>query len=866
MRLYPALLRLYPASFRDEYGDEMGAIFAERRRQARGPLAALRLWLEALGDVAVNALRVHGDLLRQDLAFTARTVGRSPGFAATATAVIALGVGATTAAFSITDHILFRPLPFAEPERLVNLWQDESGRGASRNQLSPAIYRDWKRMSRSFEEVGAFGVAAWNLGGDGEPERLDGAWTSVEVLPLLGVRPLLGRVFGPEDAVPDAPAAVVIGHGLWQARFGGDAGALGRQVLLDGVPHAVVGVMPASFHFPNRDTQLWTSKTFAPRDYEDRTDSYVNALARLKEGVSVDQARADLRLVTTQLAREYPEEGADSHGGAAVMTFRDELPPQARLLPLALLGAAGCVLLIACTNLTSLLLARAMVRRKELAVRTALGAGRQRLVRQLLTESLLLAAAGGALGILLAASAVPVLARLVPHALPIAGTPGMDLRVMVFALVLTAATGIAFGVVPAWRASGESGGSGLQEGPRAGVGGRRERLRSILLVGEVTASVVLLVGCGLLLRALWRVQGVDPGFRAEGVLTLRTALPWPRYAPTAERARFYTSVLSEVRALPGVSSAAYVSFLPMVMRGGIWPVVVPGQVEGPERRPMAALRFATPGFFSTLGIPLRSGRDLADSDTREAPFVAVISESLGKRVWPGLDPIGRTFQFGLADRTVVGVVGDIRVRGLEGQSEPQVYLSSRQVADGSIIGYTPKDLVIRTAGDPYLLLPSVREIVRRADPQQPISDVRLLSEIVLGETAPRRVQVYVLAAFAATALLLAAIGLHGLLSFVVSSRLQEIGVRMALGARSPDILSMVLREALLMAALGLVLGLPLAYAAGRGMEALLAGVRPSDAATFLAAAGLAAVMALLGSLAPALRALRVDPLTAMRVE
>jgi putative ABC transport system permease protein len=325
-------------------------------------------------------------------------------------------------------------------------------------------------------------------------------------------------------------------------------------------------------------------------------------------------------------------------------------------------------------------------------------------------------------------------------------------------------------------------------------------------------------------------------------------------------------VLSDVRALPGVSDAAYVSGLPMVMRGGLWAAVIPGEAPEPGAPPKAALRFATPGFFAALGVPIRSGRDIRDSDTREAPPVAVVSESFAKRHWPGQDPVGRPFQFGLADRTVVGVVGDIRVRGLERASEPQVYLSHQQVADSSIIGYTPKDLAIRASGDPRALLPSVRAIIRRADPQQPISDVRLLSDIVEGETAPRRIQVRVLAAFAAVAFFLAAVGLHGLLSFAVAGRRQEIGVRMALGARSADILSMVLREALQTAAVGLVLGLVLAYAAGRGMEALLAGVRPADAATLLAATGLSALMTLAGSLLPAVRAMHVDPIEVMRSE
>ena len=863
MRLYRALLHLYPASFRAEYGDEMAAIFAERRRDAGGVLSAAVLWLETLADIAANALRAHGDLLRQDLAYAARTMRRAPGFAATAVALGALGIGATTAAFSITDHILFRPLPFRDPDRLVRLWQDQGGYGHT--ELSPANYRDWKRMSRSFEAMGAFGGQASNLAGEGEPERVEGQWLTFEVFDILGVRPVLGRLFGPEDGAPGAAGALVLSYGLWQARYGGEAGVLGRQVLLDGVPHVVVGVMPPGFRFPNRDTELWVAKQFVDDDFVERTNYYVYGIARLRKNVSLAQARAEMRLVAAQLERAFPDDNAQT--GATVDGLRDGLSPEARLLPLALLGAAGCVLLIACTNLTSLLLTRAMVRRKELAVRASLGAGRERLVRQLLTESLVLALVGGGLGVLVAAVSVPVLARLVPQSLPIAQAPSLDVRILAFALALTALTGIAFGVLPALRACGHAGVSGLQEGARAGVGGRRERTRSALVVAEVMASVVLLVCCGLLLRALGRVQLVDPGMTADGVLTLRTALPLPRYENTSTRVRFYTRVLSEVRALPGVAGAAYVSGLPMVMRGGIWGVVAAGEAPAPGTLPPASARFVTPGFFATLGIPIRSGRDIRDSDTREAPFVAVVSASFVKRHWPGQDPIGRRFQFGPAgEREVVGVVGDVRVRGLERPSEPQVYLSYQQVADGAIIGYTPKDLAVRASGDPRMLLPSIRAIVRRADPQQPISDVRLLSDIVGGETAPRRTQVRVLSAFAATALLLAAIGLHGLLSFTVSSRALEIGVRVALGARSADILSMVLRDALRMAALGVVLGLALAYVTGRGLSALLAGVGPGDGPTFLAAVGLSAAMTLAGSLLPAVRAVRVDPVTVMRSE
>ena len=417
-------------------------------------------------------------------------------------------------------------------------------------------------------------------------------------------------------------------------------------------------------------------------------------------------------------------------------------------------GAALCVLLIACANLANLLLARALARQKELAVRAAMGAGRERLVRQLVTESLVLAALGGGLGVLAAVAAVPLLARLVPSSLPIAQAPSVDLRVLIFAALLTGLTGVGFGVFPALRASGGADLSGLREGARAG-GGRKERLRSALVIVEVMASVVLLVSAGLLMRALWRIEATDPGFHADGVLTLRTALPMPKYAATARRTQFYTRVLSDARALPGVSAAAYISFLPMVMRGGIWPVAINGQpldlTRGGEAH-TASMRFVTPGFFAALGIPLDRGRDVSESDTIDRPFAAVVSESFVRRYWPDQDPLGRHFQFAFHDRMVVGVVGDIRVRGLERNSEPQVYLAYKQDPDGGFTFYGPQDLVVRSSASTAALLPALRRIIRAADPQQPVSDVRTMAQIVEEETASRSAQVRVLGVFAAIAI------------------------------------------------------------------------------------------------------------------
>jgi putative ABC transport system permease protein len=859
MRIYRLLLRLYPASFRHEYGGELCEVYRQRRSDAPGLPARLGLWLDTLLELPASALQVHYDLLRQDLRYTARTLGKSPGFTLTAALVVALGIGATTASFSVAYHVLLRPLPFADPDRLVRLWQKSPGYFS---EVSPPNYRDWKQMSRSFEAMAAYFPRAVNLAGRGEPRRLEMAAVTSDLLPILGIRPLLGRTFDAADDGEGAAGTVLLSHSFWQSQFGGDPGILGTKVLLDGAPHEIIGVMPAGFHFPGRETLIWTPLRLAREDFEDRGNTYLKVVARLRRDIPLERARLEMSGIAARLERESKD---NARVGTLVNRIQEEIPGQSRLMLLALFGTSLCLLLIATSNLAGLMLTRALIRRKELALRSALGAGRERLTRQLMTESLALSALGGTAGLLISVAATPLLSRLVPGNLPIAGSPSLDLRVLSFAVALSALTGILFGVLPAMKACREAAADGLREDTRAG-GGRKQRLRSGLVAAEVTASVVLLVSAGLLLRALLLVNGVDPGFRTAGVLTLRTALPIPKYSSTASRHAFTTRVLSEVRALPGVESAAYISYLPMVMGGGIWPVSMPGQAPNPEEDHSASLRYVTPGFFATLGIPLRAGRDVSESDTRQAPFVAVVSESFVRQYWPGQDAVGRRFNFAQAERTVVGVAGDIRVRGLEQGSEPQVYLSAQQVEDGAIIGYTPKDLVLRARGDPETLLPAIRGIVREADPEQPISDVRMLSDIVSTQTAPRQSQLAIVGIFAVLALLLAGIGLHGLLSYAVSQRTREIGIRLALGATRSDVLKMILRSGFFLAGAGTALGLVAAYGAGRGIEALLFGVPPADPLTYLAAAALALLMTLAGSLLPALRATRVDPTVAMHAE
>jgi predicted permease len=862
-RTYRALLRLYPASFRAEYGDEMAAVWEQRRRETAGPWTAAALWIATLFETLGNAAVVHWDILRQDLRYTARTLVRSPGFALTAILVLALGVGANTAAFSVTDFVLIRPLPFPHSDRLLKVW--ETTPGYSRMEFSPGNYRDFKKMSRSFEGMGAFFGNWVNLVGQGEPERLEASWVTSDLFPLLGRQPLMGHLFTAADDRLGAAGTVVLSYGLWQGLFGGEPGILGRHLTLDNEIYTVIGVMPRDFHFPRPSVTLWTPARFAEDVFQDRNDNYLEVVARLRPDVSQSQASAEMGVVMRQLVRQYPKELQNT--GVNVIRLRDEVTQQSRLLLVALSAAAACVLLIACANLANLLLARALARGRELAVRTAMGAGLDRLVRQMMTESLVLAVLGGVLGVFVARAAVPLLTRLVPNSLPIAQTPVLDWRVLAFAAIITGITVIGFGVLPAWRACRSADLNALREGARSG-GGRKERLRSALVIAEVTASMVLLASAGLLLRAMWRVEGRDPGFRTAGVVTLRTALPMPKYEGTRRRAQFYERILADVSSLPGVTGAAYITALPMVWGGGIWPVLIAGEPQETQRAAnhTASLRFVTAGFFSTVSIPLIRGRDVAQADTLTTPFVAVVSKSFAERYWPGQNPLGRHFQFGLHDRMVVGVVGDIRVRGLEQPSEPQVYLPYGQQPDGELAFYAPKDLVTRSAAAPAALLPALRRIVRAADSQQPVSDVRTLAEIVDDQTASRAAQVRVLAAFAVLAVLLAGVGIHGLLSFAVSRRRQEIGVRIALGARPGEIVRMVVRQGALLAAAGILPGAVIAYAAGRAMAGLLAGVQAADALTFASTMGLCALMTILGSWMPAWRAVRIDPMQAIRTE
>ncbi len=871
MLIYRALLRLYPKSFRAEYGAEMGRDF-DRQWRDSSSAARCALLARVVIDTAVNAVGVHLDILKQDVGYAVRSLSRTPGFTATAIVVAALGIGATTATFSTADHVLLRPLPFADADRLVRLTENHTAQGYPRIEPSPPNYLDWRRMATSFEGIEAFTADTASLVGAGEPERLRGARVAGGVFTLLRRQAAIGRTIAEAD-LTGTPDAIVISDLLWRTRFGADPDVLGRTLTLDERTLVVIGVMPPDFHFPTRDTEYWRALRLNPTGSDARrNNNYLQVMGRLKSGVSLEQARSEMQTIGVQIAQQFPKEQTGK--SVNVQRWRDDVAWQSRMMLWAVVGASLCVLLIACTNLANLMMARALARRSEFAVRTAVGASIDRLVRQMLTDSVLLAGAGGVLGVLLAIAAAPLVVRLAPTALPIAEVPPIDLRMLGVAAFVALTTGVVFGVLPALQICRKADGSALKEGARAGMSRGTERVRSALVVAEIVASVVLLVLAGLLVQALLKVQAIDPGFTSSNVLTLKTMLPQPKYARTVSRQQFYEQVLADTRALPGVTSAAYVSFTPFTMRGGMWEVLTTtpdptnaGGFAAPPDVRRASLRMVTPDYFKTLAIPLLQGRDINVNDTLDTAAVAVVSRSFVDQYSPGQDPIGRQFGFAYNVRTIVGVVGDVRFRGLERtDNEPQVYVAASQQRDGQLGFYAPQDLLVRTSVPATTMIPAVRAIIRKADPQLPITSVRPLDDVIALETAPRVVQLRVLGAFTAAAFLLAAIGIHGLLAFTVAARSREIGVRMALGAKGRDIVGMILGRSAWLAFSGVVIGAGIAYAAGRWLQALLFGIDPANAAVFAAAAAVALVMTLAGSLLPALRAARVDPITATRAE
>ncbi|HET9982737.1 MAG TPA: ABC transporter permease [Longimicrobiales bacterium] len=840
---------------------ERGLAPEAARREAARSFGGVDQYAEATRDA--RGVRPVEDLLR-DVRLAARLLVRAPGFTVVAVLTLALGIGANTAIFSVVRPILFESLPYPGAERIVMVW--ERGLDGEKTNTGFATYADVARESRSFEAVAA--VRDWlpTVTGRGEPERLDGQRVSWTYFRVLGVAPALGRGFDAAEDAPGAERVVVLSHGLWRSRFGGDAGIVGRKVTLDGSPWTVVGVMPAGFeNLLDPKARLWAPLRYdASLAWACRTCRHLRAVGRLRQGVAVGAAAREMDALSARVVSEHPTEYP--RAGFRLVPLREEVAGGVRPVLLAVLGAVALVLLLACANVMNLLLARAAQREAEFSIRTALGASRGRLVRQLLAESLLLALVGGAASMAVAVPGVRALVAISPAGLPRLDAIRVDARAAGFAFALTTLVGVLFGLLPALVAGRGELNERIQRGTRR-IAGTSRRLRGALVVAEVALALVLLVGAGLLLKSVSRLLAVSPGFDAHGLLTVQVQTSGPRFADDTATHAFFDRVLEGVRAVPGVESAALTSQLPLSddfdqygVHSESW------SRANPEQDPSAHRYAVSDGYLQTMGIPLVRGRALTARDRADAPPVVLINESFARRGWPGEDPIGQRVRMGSATegawRTIVGIVGDVRQVSLAAEQPDAIYVPEAQwpFADGALT------LVVRTRGDAAALLPALRRAVHAVDKDQPITRVATMERLVADSAAQRRFALLLFGAFAAVAVALAGAGLYGVLAGGVVERMREIGVRAALGASRAEIVAMVVRRGLALTTVGLVLGLAAALAATRLLDGLLFGVSASDPLTYAGVAGVLVLAALVACWVPASRAARVDPASTLRAE
>jgi putative ABC transport system permease protein len=808
------------------------------------------------------------EILWQDLRFGFRQLLGKPGFATIATLSLALGIGANTAIFSLVDAVLLRPLPFHDPDRLVMVWEDAAKIGFPRNTPAPANYADWKRQNRVFEDMAALNWRSFNLTDEGEPERVEAQAVTANFFPLLGVKPELGRGFTEEEDQPGRNNVALISYGLWQRRFGGDPGLIGKEITLDGQKHTVIGVAPPGLQFLSKETGLWVPMAFSPQELANRGGHYLTVVARMKPGVTLQQARADVAAIMQRINRDNPVSWSGFELGSVVISMREQLAGDVRPALITLLVAVGFVLLIACANIANLLLSRGAARYREIAVRAALGAGRRRIVRQLLTESVLLAVAGGAAGLLFAWLSFSFLKQIIPDGMALNAGVRIDARVFAFTLLLSLLTGIIFGLAPALQAVKVDLNEALkQSGGRSGVGAGHRRFRSALVVVEVALALVLLVGAGLLIKAFLRLRSLDIGVNPDNVLTLRTTLPRNKYGELPNRDAFYRQVLERVRALPGVVSAGYTTAMPLTWKGGTNSFTVEGREQAPGQD--AQSRQVSTGYMETMGVKLREGRFFDERDGAQAQPVAVINETMARQFWQGENALGKRFKLGSVDSQnpwvmVVGVIGDIKEMGLEAPAKAEMFFPYQQLP--RMLWNMPRDLAVRTTGDPMSVAAAARQAVWSVDGAQPVSNIRTMDEILSEEVAQRRIGMTLLAAFAALALLLASLGIYGVLSYAVAQRAQEIGVRMALGAGRGDVLRMVLADGMRLAMAGVVIGLGASFALTWLMAGLLFGVSASDPLTLGGVTMLLIAVAMAACFIPARRATKVDPMIALRCE
>jgi putative ABC transport system permease protein len=808
--------------------------------------------------------------LLQDLRFGLRSLARSSGLTSTVILVLALGIGANTAIFSVVNTVLARPLPYPEPDRLVWFW--ESQPNLNQAPFSAADFLDFQSQNQSFEQMAVMHRVSFNFTGQGPAERIPGMVASPNIFSLFGVQPILGRSFTLSEGAFGAPRVAILTFGFWQGHFGGDHSITGRAIILNGQPVTIIGVLPANFVYGD-DIQLWVNPVnivpevfSASADWErklstNRETHYLNIVGRLKPGVSLQQAQADITNIMEHIHQQYPVTIGHS---VELIPLRELFAGPVRPTLIIMLGVVGLVLLIACANVANLLLARAVARSREIAIRTTLGAGRLRIVRQLLTECMLLAVSGGALGFTLAWGLVRLLVAAGPREMPRLQEITVDLRVLAFTAGVSLVTGLLFGLAPAFAATRQIVGGALKEGGRSATSGvAHNRLRSLLVVGEVALSLILLVGAGLLVRSFVRLMEVKPGFNPEHMVTMWINFTGARYSEKGQSIQLLDQLLPRVSTLPGVKGVAISNDLPLE-GDDTTTTLTAAEGRSPFERghqPLIGVHAVNPGYFRAMGIPLLRGRELSSSDVADSNSVVVINQKLAEVVWPGQDPLGKHFAiFGNKQSEVVGVVGNVLHNGLAEAPSAESYLAFSQ-NPWSYIGFA-----IRTEADPTSVYSGVRAIVLQLDAELPVHDMRPMEQVVAETMTTRRFTLWLVGAFAALALVLAFVGIYGVMSYSVTERVHEIGVRIALGAQRGDVLRLVVGHGMRLAAIGLGIGAAGAFLATRAMTSLLFGVRPSDPVTFLAIGTLLAVAAMAACYIPARRAMRVDPMVALRYE
>ncbi len=824
---------------------------------------------DAMKSVSAEVARVNPGDWPREVRHAARSLWKARSFSLIVILTLALGIGANAAIFSVVNAVVLRPLPYHEPDRLVVVW-DNLVRHQLKDIVASALeYTEFRDRNRVFERMAAYDTQGFNITDIASPERVEGAVVTASLLPLLGVTPALGRVLDETDEKPGVER-IVLSHGLWQRMFGGDRGIIGKIIAVDGKGAEVVGVMPAGFHFPDDSVELWKPLLFDADllSENNRGSRSYTVLGRLKPGLTVAHAQSGMNLVTEGMVQEHPQ----AYRGGYYTTVRglhDEIVGGTRRALLLQFGAVGFVLLIACANVANLLLARASARRKEVAIRTALGARRSRIVRQLLTESVLLAACGGAVGLLTAVWGLDLLISIAPADIPRLGEIALDGRVVGFTAIVSLATGILFGLVPALQMSRTAPGDTLKEGGRSGAAGRRRAFGNALIVAEVALSLVLLVGAGLLVNSFARVQSAAPGFNADRVLTFRIAPPEAKYGTFERGDAFYNELYGRLRATPGVRSVGAANAVPLSGFGGDRTFYIEGRtVTRPEDQADEEIRFVTPGYFTTMHIPILQGREFTERDTLAAPRAAMVNQALARKFFSKGDAIGKRVAFSQQEPAwyqIVGVVGTIKHRALDARETPELYVPySQPLFAGSTV--RAMFVAVRTDSDPLAMTAAIRQSVASLDRDQPVSDVRSMEQRMSTSLGPRRFNMLLLGLFAVVALALSAIGIYGVVAYAVTERTHEIGVRLALGARGRDVVAMVVGQGVAPAVAGAVLGIGAAAALTRLMSSLLYDVTATDPLTFGAVSLVLLLVAIGAAWLPARRAVRVDPLIALRSE